>query len=621
MVKFGKFLKSVRRTKWSGHYFNYKLFRILLRAVTVDQDIQRKFFHHFDHEVQKIAQFSWSTAMESKSALARLSAQLPAPIEALVLSPSINTASQYAYQVVALAKEVRELAMFMDINLVALHKVLKKYNKKSKALAAHEYVQVRRAQADSPFNKLWDTKAIEGFASDLAEIAAKMTLSMDGHASVERSELLLEHSEMIEILGEQIDETVSKVHLNMPLERYMSPRVDSTGAFDTSGLRLTRSDQLAIGMLFLYCANYYIGYAEGRTYCLELGLPYVLLGAQLSATPFFALIVTICHGYMREVDYKLPLVYSVLMCVIGNGLYAVALIADSASFVLIGRAFFGLGDPTLLLLFYFAGSVGGHLKHRWHVKLLFLMLAAHSTSWLLQALFRAWPLKGDVAAYNLGSFFFAVLWTAFLIPFREFFKTPISISPRSRRDPQPCSSDRLHIVLIALLAMFLSALMSEAYVIGAVVLAKSEWLPVVLMAATVFGAVSTLGSPGQERARSTLILLEAATLATLLCLKLMDHHAAFTQWQTVSQIPLFLLQVFLGLGLALFIKRMKKQAPRALKRNLLQAGYTVVLAGRVAGCMLAAVAGFAGDESLLGHLFLATSVACASLLVLTACSW
>lgn len=620
MVKFGKFLKSVRRAKWNGHYFNYKLFRTLLRAVTVDQDIQRKFFHHFDHEVQKIAQFSWSTAMESKTALARLSAQLPAPIETLVLASSVNTASQYAYQVVALAKEVRELAMFMDINLVALHKVLKKYNKKSKALAAHEYVQVRRAQADSSFNKLWDTKAIEGFASDLGEIAAKMTLAMDRHASLEHSELLLEHSEMIEILGEQIDETVSKVHLNMPLERYMSPRVENTGAFDTSGLHLTRSDQLAIGMLFLYCANYYVGYAEGRAYCHELGLPYVLLGAELSATPFFALIVTICHGYMREVDYKLPLVYSILMCVVGNGLNAVALIADSASFVLIGRAFLGLGDPTLLLLFYFAGSVGGHLKYRWHVKLLLLMLAAHSTSWLLQALFRALPLRGDVAAYNIGSFCFAVLWSLFLIPFREFFKTPISISPRSKHDLHPCMN-HLRIVLIALLVIFLSALMSEAYVIGTVVLVKSEWLPVVLMAATVLGAVSLLGSQGQERARSILILLEAATLATLLCLKLMYHHTAVTELQTVSLIPLFLLQVFLGLGLALVIKRMKKEAPRVLKRNLLQAGYTVVLAGRVAGCMLAAVSGFTGDESLLGNLFLATSVTCASLLVLTTCSW
>ena len=620
MVKFGKFLKSVRRAKWSGHYFNYKLFRTLLRAVTVDQEVQRKFFHHFDNEVHKIANFSWSTAIESKTALARLSSQLPAPIETLVLSLTVNTACQYAYQVVALAKEVRELAMFMDINLVALHKVLKKYNKKSKSLAAHEYVQARRAQTDSLFNKLWDTKAIESFANDLGAIAAKMTLSMDKYAGLDQSELLLEHSEMIEILGEQIDETVSKVHLNMPLERYMTPVVESTGAFDTSGLHLTYSDQLAICVLALYCANYYIGYAEGRAYCHQLGLPYVLLGAELSATPFFALIVTICHGYMRDVDYKLPIIYSILMCVIGNALYAVALMADSSSFMLIGRAFFGLGDPTLLLLFYFAGSVGGHLKHRWHVKLLFLMLAGYSFSWLLQGLFRALPLKGDIAAYNIGSFCFAFLWAIVLIPFRKFFKTPISISPRFRLD-LPASSDHLHIVLIALLTLFLSTLISEAYVIGVVVLAKSEWLPVVLLAATAVGAVSLVAIPRQERARPILILLEAATLATFLLLKLMDHHTAFTELQAVSQIPLFLLQVFMGLGFALIIKRMKTQAPRVLKRNLLQAGYTVVLAGRVAGCMLAALAGFAGDETLLGHLFLATAVTCAALLLLTACSW
>ena len=620
MVKFGKFLKSVRRSKWTGHYFNYKLFRTLLRAVTMDQEIQRKFFHHFDNEVEKIAQFAWSNAIESKTALARLSSQLTAPIESLVLSPSLNTATQYAYQVVVLAREVRELAMYMDINLVALHKVLKKYNKKSNSLTSHEYVQTRRAQADSSFSKLWDTKAIESFASDLKEISAKMTLSTEQYESFAPSELLLEHSEMIEILGEQIEETVSKVHLNMPLERYMAPQIESTGAFDTTGLHLTRSDQLAIGMLALYNANYYIGYVEGRTYCHELGLPYVLLGAVLSATPFFALIVTVCHGYMREVDYKLPLLYSILMCITGNVLYGVAIVVDSATFLLIGRAFLGLGDPTLLLLFYFAGTVGGHLKHRWHVKLLFSVLTAQACSWLLQAFFRALPLRGALGAYNIGSFCFAIIWLAGLIPFRSSFKTPISIRQTQRRDMY-ASTARIHFVLISLLTLFLPALMSEAYVIGAVVLAKTEWLPIVLLGATAIGALSLLVLPGPERARPVLILIEAAALGILLCLKLMDHHAAFTELQAIAQAPLFLLQGFLGLGCALVIKRMKKEAPYALKRNLLQAGYIVILAGKVAGCLLAAIAGFGGDEYLLGHLFLATAMACACLLLITACSW
>ena len=620
MVKFGKFLKSVRRAKWVGHYFNYKLFRALLRAVTVDQEIQRKFFHHFDNEVEKIAQFTWSTAIESKTALARLSAQLPESLESLILSQSPNTATQYAYQVVALAKEARELAMFMDINLVALHKVLKKYNKKSRSLAAHEYVQVRRSQPDSPFNKLWDTKAIESFANDLSEIASKMTVPMEGYLGLVPPESLLEHSEMIEILAEQIEDTVTKVHLNMPLERYMNPAVENTGAFDTTGLHLTPSDQMAISMLALYSSNYFIGVVDGRTYCQELGLPYVLYGTVLSATPFFALIVTVCHGYMREVDYKLPLMYSVFMCIIGNCLYGMALMVDSTSFLLIGRAFLGLGDPTLLLLFYFAGTVGGHLKHRWQVKLLFLVLLAHSSSWLFQAFIRALPFKGNFGAYNIGSFIFAALWIVTLFPFRKVFKMPIVIWPRQRRELHG-STSRIQLVLIALLALFIPTLMSEAYVVGAAVLARTEWLPVVLLAGSLVGALSVFITPGPDRARSILILLEGITLATLLTLKLMDHHTNFTDLQAASQIPLFLLQIFLGLGFAIIIKRMKKQAPRVLKRNLLQAGYTVVLAGRVAGCMLAALAGFGGDEYLLGHLFLATAIACASLLLLTACFW
>ena len=623
MVKFGKFLKSVKRPKWSGHYFNYKLFRTLLRAVTVDQEIQSKFFHHFDNEVEKIAQFLWSTAIESKTALARLSSQLVIPVETMLISGDLRAVTMYAYQVVTLAKEVRELAMFMDVNLVALHKVLKKYNKKSSSLTANEYVQVRRTQVDSQFNKLWNTQAIESFASDLGEIASKLTRPLDSDGP-HPSELLLEHSEMIEILGEQIDDTVAKgtphsVHTNMPLERYMNPVVGNTGSFDASGLHLSGSDRVAVGMLAAYCVNYNVAYTEGRAYCQELGFPDMLLGAIFSTTPFFALIVAICHGYMRNVDYKLPLIYSILMCIIGNALYGLGSHADSAFFLVIGRAFFGLGDPTLLLLFYFAGTVGRPIKRHWHISLLGLILASYTLSWILQGILKSINATGQFGSYNVGTLGFAVGWTVALVPFTTYFKTPMSAAPRYSNDVRP-SSEKLQMVLISLLALFLPSAMSESYTLGLIAVSSSEWLPILLAASTLLAFLSLSRIPTITVSRRVLVLLEATILGTVLCLKMVEHHSG-TDIRSIAIFPQFLLQVFLGLGFATIIRRVKKQAGKAIKRNMLQAGYIVILAGRVAGGMISTVASFGGEEKLIGNLMIAVGVECAGLTVATVFFW
>lgn len=624
MVKFGKFFKSAKRPKWSGHYFNYKLFRTLLRAVTVDQEIQQKFFHHFDNEVEKIAQFLWSTAIESKTTLAKMSSQLAAPVENLLANGDLRSVTAYAYHVVSLAKEMRELALFMDVNLVALHKVLKKYNKKSSSLTSHEYVQVRRAQADSHFNKLWDTQVIESFASDLGEIASKLAHPLDSDHPYP-NELLLEHSEMLEILGEQVDDTVAKgtfhsVHTNMPLERYMLPVVASTGSFDNSGLHLSAGDKVAIAMLAMYHANYYVTYSMGRAYCQELGFPYMLLGAVLSTTPFFALIVAICHGYMREVDYKLPLLYSILMSIIGNALYGLGAYADSAFFLLIGRAFFGLGDPTLLLMFYFAGTVVGRpIKRHWHVNLLALLLVSHSASWLFQSLLNSFRLSSEFAGYNLGALVFSVLWTASIAPFQAYFRTPLSPVPRFVTEVRS-GGDRLQLALIALFILFMISAMAEAYIVGLMVVARTEWLPVIMAASTAFGILSLARIPRIPASRRVFMVLEAVSLAVLLVLKLLEHHGS-TNLRVLGFLPLFLCQLFLGLGFAAIFRRVKKQAGKTVRRNMLQAGYVVILAGKVAGCMVGSVASFGGEGGLLGNLIVALAAACASLMVATFFFW
>jgi len=160
MVKFGKFLKSVKQTKWGKQYFNYKALKDLLKDPGDPEDSQTvtiRFFSQMDQELNKVLNFVWPTTIDLKTSLAGLSSQLPAQIETLVTGSDIDSANEYAKRVLVHAKDARELVLFMDVNLIAIHKVMKKFNKKMKSQAAHEYVQ---AKCGSELEKLWDLSVL-----------------------------------------------------------------------------------------------------------------------------------------------------------------------------------------------------------------------------------------------------------------------------------------------------------------------------------------------------------------------------------------------------------------------------------------------------------------------------
>lgn len=156
MVKFGKFLKSVKQSKWGKQYFNYKALKDLVKnhgEPAETQAVTVRFFSQMDQELNKVLNFVWPATVDLKTSLAGLSSQLPAQIETLVSGSDIDSANEYAKQVLVHAKDTRELVLFLDVNLIAIHKVMKKFNKKLKSRAAHEYVQ---AKCGSELEKLWD---------------------------------------------------------------------------------------------------------------------------------------------------------------------------------------------------------------------------------------------------------------------------------------------------------------------------------------------------------------------------------------------------------------------------------------------------------------------------------
>ena len=358
----------------------------------------------------------------------------------------------------------------------------------------------------------------------------------------------------------------------------MTPTVPTSRLFESAPAFSPR-DAVCAGMMVLYNINYYISYTESRGYSTALGLPPAVLGMLLSATPFFSLFVAVCHGFMREVDYKLPLLYSILMCIAGNVLYSAAKSVGSVVFLAVGRAFLGLGDPTLLLLFYFSVSISGPLMSRCCAKALGVVLAGQGLSWALQANAHYIPFIGQLAAHNIGAVVCAALWTFMLLPFQGYFRTPSVLPHRRDSEVRP---EHLRETLLALAAVFLVAAVAEGTVVGAVTTMDEGKVAWGMCAASWVGVLSTLVTVKHRKAG--VLATEAVTAAVLLWLYSLER-SAIVNLEASAFLPLLVVYVPSGLGMNLLWKVLKECTPTAPKKHLPQAVYMLILSGRIVGCL------------------------------------
>lgn len=181
-------------------------------------------------------------------------------------------------------------------------------------------------------------------------IAYKLTphrSSKDTHQLVQpllrsSDEELMENAEILKGLVEQIQDTLRKrksyaVETSMPLERYMTPVQHKSGIFEAKKSLLTASEVICVMILMLYWCNVYEIYGSCHEYALEHGFPPDMIGTLLAVAPFFGAIVTLFHGGLWTVDYKLPLLYCILINAIGNALYRVPTPDHAPYFMVAGR--------------------------------------------------------------------------------------------------------------------------------------------------------------------------------------------------------------------------------------------------------------------------------------------
>lgn len=148
-------------------------------------------------------------------------------------------------------------------------------------------------------------------------------------------------------------------HLKQELRAVAHIRqMEQAASNDSNELPMRNRFPLVLNLLscFLYMMNNYIIEPSSAYYANALGTSDALSGIMIGGAAWFALISSVMYSFWTNHSYKNPILFSAVLQMVGNLLYATAFSFGSMSLCLLGRALTGLGAPRVINRRYVADA-------------------------------------------------------------------------------------------------------------------------------------------------------------------------------------------------------------------------------------------------------------------------
>lgn len=343
-------------------------------------------------------------SVTSPSSSARVKAVTTPPRSSSNKSMSaLDELRQIHEEYVTVAHDVMQFVKFIDLNVTAVRKILKKYDKKTKTKLSHNYLSAYANQyVDSHLDQLYHDGGLSSLVlslkrafDELHQVEMKLALNNEmqiqpsgGHyqnnhrrmnslpaISLARVDLVespperqesaaystnrdqITHDrepilQMIKISRERLKQNTKYVDIIAAQALLFDAEEGSieeeesitAEAMDGPSKEQRISSMLNLASTFLYMANYYIVAPTCGEYAARVGSSESMAGIVIGMTPNAALIATVLYGWWSNHSYKSAFVFAATCSALGNISYALALHYNSISLIMIGRFLNGFGS-------------------------------------------------------------------------------------------------------------------------------------------------------------------------------------------------------------------------------------------------------------------------------------
>ncbi|XP_015901882.1 SPX domain-containing membrane protein At4g22990 [Ziziphus jujuba] len=452
MVAFGKKLKQRQIEEWQGYYINYKLMKKKVKQYvhqievgTQDRrHVLKDFSRMLDSQIEKIVLF----LLEQQGLLASRIAKLGEKHDALQNRPEISQISELREAYRDVGRDLLKLLFFVEINAIGLRKILKKFDKRFGYRFTDYYVKTR---ANHPYSQLQQVFKHVGIGAVVGAVSRNLHELQDrqgSYLSIYDQPSLPLQDPVIDSIKAAVDRlTHSTNFLNFMAQHalIMQEELPTPVGEQVDDQRYHfMSLILNLANTFLYMVNTYIIVPTADDYSLSLGAAATVCGVVIGSMAVAQVFSSVYFSAWSNKSYFKPLIFSSIVLLVGNTMYALAYDLNSIWVLLAGRLFCGLGSARAVNRRYISDCVP--LKIRMQASAGFVsasalgMACGPALAGLLQTNFKIYKLTFNQD--TLPGWVMAVAWLIYLIWLWISFREP-SHETEENQIPQESNAERM----------------------------------------------------------------------------------------------------------------------------------------------------------------------------------
>nr|XP_027108219.1 SPX domain-containing membrane protein At4g22990-like isoform X2 [Coffea arabica] len=411
MVTFGKTLRQKQIQEWQGYYVDYKLLKRKVKRYVEQievsaenpENVMKDFSRILDKQIEKIVLF----LMEQQGELARRLSGLGEQHDSLIQQADGIKASELLEAYRNVANDLLRLLFFVEMNATALRKILKKFDKRFGYQFTNYYVKTR---ANHPYSQLRQVFKHVGISAVVGTISRNIADLQDLHGcytSIYDQPDLLPLDPVIKSIKAAVDRLMDSTDFLHYLGKHALIIPDE--------LSSSSEDHVA----------------DDRYHFLSLLL-------NLANTFLYMVFSSVYFSAWSNKSYVKPLLFSTIVLLIGNTLYALAFDLNSIYVLLVGRLFCGLGSARAINRRYISDCVPRNLRMKASAAFVCAsalgMACGPALACLLQTNFKMFKLTFNEV--TLPGWVMAFAWLLYLFWLWIFFQEPSNENKENKSTAQ-----------------------------------------------------------------------------------------------------------------------------------------------------------------------------------------
>ncbi|KAJ8573260.1 hypothetical protein K7X08_009771 [Anisodus acutangulus] len=369
MVAFGKKLKETQIQEWQGYYINYKLMKRKVKNYVQQIEVSEQsrelvlkdFSRILDKQIEKIVLF----LLEQQGELASRLYVLGQEHQVLVQKQDGSKLSELQQSYRDVGRELLQLLFFVEMNAIGVRKILKKFDKRCYKFTNY-YVKTRANHPYSQLRQIFKHVGVSAVVGTISRNLADLQDNQGNYTSIYDHPDLPLQDPIISSVNQAVDRLTNSTDFLHYLGKHglILPEELPTPPEDNSANERYHLMSLLLNLAnaFLYMVNTYIIVPTADDYSLSLGAAATVCGAVIGSMAVAQVFSSVYFSAWSNKSYMKPLLFSSIVLLIGNTLYALAYDFNSIYLLLIGRLFCGLGSARAINRRYISDCVPLHLR-------------------------------------------------------------------------------------------------------------------------------------------------------------------------------------------------------------------------------------------------------------------